>query len=428
MNTFALAYGQGELSVTTTDDRFDITVLNPHNPPVLSEAYQAFRSAAAKPIQATPLAELAGKTGKDQPSVCIVIADHTRPVPDHLLVPWIVDELQVSDEQVTILIGTGTHRPSTDLEIDLKLGADIAQRFRVVNHHCTDSELVHLGDSSCGGPCLLNKIYVDADIKIVTGFIEPHFFAGFSGGSKGIMPGVAGLDTVRHFHRASLIADPHVTWGDLENNPLQAVCREMVQMCPPDTLVNVTLNLDQQITGIFIGDVIEAHRAGCAVSLDEAMVNVDKKYPIVITSNSGYPLDQNFYQSVKGMSAAARICADDGHIIVACECSAGLPHDGEFAELLGSELDNTALLQQIMETPKTRHDQWQVQTLLQIGQNAQIHFHSKLNEADQSLTRTQACPDIAQRLNEIAATYPDDARIPIAVLPRGPLTIPTFHA
>ena len=428
MTTFTLAYGQSELAVSAPEDRFAIDILNPHNPPVLKEAYQAFRAAAADPIQAQPLADLAAQTGTEDPSVCIVIADHTRPVPDHLLVPWIVDELGVSDEQVTILIGTGTHRPSSDIEIDLKLGADVAQRFRVVNHHCTDSELVHVGDSSCGGPCYLNKLYVDADIKIVTGFIEPHFFAGFSGGSKGIMPGVAGLDTVRHFHRASLIADPHVTWGDLEHNPLQAVCREMVQMCPPDSMVNVTLNLDKDITGIFIGDVIEAHRAGCAVSLEEAMVSVDQKYPIVITSNSGYPLDQNFYQSVKGMSAAARICADGGHIIVACECSAGLPHDGEFAELLGSDADNAALLQDIMDAPKTRHDQWQVQTLLQIGQNATLHFHSKLSDSDQALTRTQACPDIAARLAEIAANYPADERIPVAVLPRGPLTIPTCDA
>ena len=427
MDTFELAYGNGTVSVSLDSPQFAIDVLNPHNPPKLAEAYQAFQEAASHPIGSKAIKDLVAASDAEKPSVCIVIADHTRPVPDHLLVPWIVEELGVSDEQVTILIGTGTHRASTDLEIDLKLGADVAQRYRIVNHDCENSDLVDLGKTSCGGPCLLNKIYVDADIKIVTGFIEPHFFAGFSGGSKGVMPGVAGLDTVRHFHRASLIANPNVTWGDLENNPLQAVCREMVQMCPPDVMVNVTLNLDQEITNVFVGDVIEAHRAGCAVSLEEAMVNVDKQYPIVITSNSGYPLDQNFYQSVKGMSAADRICADGGHIIVACECSAGLPHDGEFADLLGSDLDNAALLQEIMDTPKTRHDQWQVQTLLQIDQRASIHFHSALSEADQALTRTQSCSDIAARINEIAASMPAGETIAIAVLPRGPLTIPTFN-
>ena len=422
--TLALAYGQSGLDLALSCAQFAITEINPHNPPALSEPYQAFCEAARNPTASKGIHELVSASGKDKPSVGIVIADHTRPVPDHLLVPWIVEQLDVSDEQVSILIGTGTHRHSTEMEIILKLGADVAQRFNVINHDCIEADLVHLGDSSCGGPCLLNKIYVDADIKIVTGFIEPHFFAGFSGGPKGVMPGVAGLDTVRHFHRNSLIADPSVSWGNLEHNALQAVCREMVSMCPPDIMVNVTLNLDKDITGFFIGDFIEAHRVGCAHALKEAMVELPQRYAVVITTNSGYPLDQNFYQAVKGISAAARICEPGGHIIIACACDAGLPHDGEFAEQLGQDLSNQALLDQIMAAEKTRHDQWQIQSLLQIGQNATIHLYSGLSDSDQVLSRTQKCTDINATLSAIAAEHAEKP-LSIAVLPRGPLTIPT---
>ena len=425
MTVIPLAYGKGTLDLELDEQQYASHIINPHNPPALANAKQAFTDAARSPIQAPALKDLAKQSPASAPSVCIVIADHTRPVPDHLLVPWIVEELGVQDAQVSILIGTGTHRGSTDEELLAKLGTETIERFQIINHDCINSELVHLGDTNCGGPCMLNKIYVEADIKIVTGFIEPHFFAGFSGGSKGVMPGVAGLDTVRHFHRASLIADPSVSWGNLEDNNLQAVCREMVQMCPPDIMVNVTLNLDKEITGVFIGDVIEAHRVGCAQALKEAMIDVPHKFPIVVTTNSGYPLDQNFYQAVKGMSAAARICEEGGHIIIACECSAGLPHDGEFSELLGQDLNDAELLQSIMDAPKTRHDQWQVQTLLQIGEKATIHMYSTLNPDDHNLSRTEKCNDLSETIQRIAGDYVTDGRCPIAVLPRGPLTIPS---
>lgn len=415
-----LAYGHGQLQLQLDSNRYHVTEIVPHNPPPLENPQQAFHAAAVQPTAAAPLQSLAPDCDNERPSVCIVIADHTRPVPDHLLIPWIVDELGVDDEQVCILIGTGTHRPSTAEEIDAKLGTATAKRFTIENHSCTDSDLVHLGDSSCGGRCILNKRYVDADIKIVTGFIEPHFFAGFSGGCKGVMPGVAGLDSVRHFHRNSLIADPSVTWGQLEDNALQALTREMVALCPPDCMVNVTLNLDRDITGIFVGDVVEAHRIGCRQALEEAMISVPQRFPIVVTTNSGYPLDQNFYQAVKGISAAARICEPGGHIIIACECSAGLPHDGEFAQQLSQSLSDEELLAQIMQAGKTRHDQWQIQTLLQIGQSATIHLHSALDPEDQRLTRTRPCPDITACIERIAGSQPCN----IAVMPRGPLTIP----
>lgn len=422
LKTISLAYGKDYLDLTLDDEQFSITEISPHNSDALEDPESVFIKAAQSPVNATPLNQLVSASDKNKPTVCIVISDHTRPVPDHLLVPWIVTQLGVSDEQICVLIGTGTHRGSSDQEITEKLGPKNAARFNVINHLCTESELVHLGDTSCGGPCILNKLYVEADIKIVTGFIEPHFFASFSGGPKGVMPGVAGLDTVRHFHRNSLIADPSVSWGNLEDNALQAVCREMVSMCPPDCMVNVTLNLDKKITGIYIGDFIDAHRIGCEQAMHEAMIEIPQQFPIVVSTNSGYPLDQNFYQAVKGISAAARICEPGGHIIIACECADGLPHDGEFAEQLSEPISDTALLEKIMTAPKTRHDQWQVQSLLQIGQNVTIHLHSTLSPEDQTLTRTQPCTDIADTIKALAA----GKTLEIAVLPAGPLTIPAF--
>lgn len=417
-----LAYGTDGLDIDLDPAQWDATVILPEDRPALADAHAAFRAAAASPLGTPSLADLGRRCGAWR--VAIAIADHTRPVPDHLLVPWIVEALGVRDEQVTILIGTGTHRGSTESELERMLGP-ARKRFAVLNHDCmAEADLVDLGRTACGGEIWMNRRWVEADLRIATGFIEPHFFAGFSGGSKAVIPGIAGLKTVQHFHRATLIAHPRTTWGLTTDNPLQQLTRTMTAACPPQAIVNVLLNRAKQITDLVVGDVTAAHDAGCAKALHEAMRPVSRRFPVVLTTNSGYPLDQNFYQTVKGISAAARIVEPGGTIVVASRCNVGLPGEGEFADILRDPRSSSDLLKAILASARTRHDQWQVQTLLQCLEQAEIVLVSDLAEADRACTRTQHAPSVDAALAAARARH--GTRPSIAVLPLGPLTIPTL--
>ena len=416
-----LAYGHQGLPLDIDEQLFDPTVILPKDPPPHPQPHTAFLTAVRQPIAGPPLAELVRR--KAPKRIAIAIADHTRPVPDHLLVPWLVAEMGVPDEAVTILIGTGTHRGSTPAELERMLGP-AAKRFRIINHSCHDeAELRLVGRTSCGGESWLNRHWVEADLRIATGFIEPHFYAGFSGGSKAISPGISGLKTIRHFHRSMLIGHPNTTWGDVRTNPLQKLTRELASCCPPDMIVNVTLGLTKQITAVFAGEMIATHDAGCAIATHEAMQPVSRRFPVVITTNSGHPLDQNFYQTGKGISAASRIVEPGGAIIAVSQCSAGLPSEGEFRAQLVDPRPSDELLRAIMATTVTRHDQWAVQTLLQCLAHADIILHSELSADDRAHTRTKHTDDIQATLRQLHARH-GGKRLPIAVLPMGPLTIP----
>jgi nickel-dependent lactate racemase len=429
MRSVTLAYGEHGYELPLDLPGILPHILLPANPPALPDPYDGFLDAVHFPHASAPLAEVGRRAfalprseGR-LPSVAIVIADHTRPVPDRLLVPWIVQELGIPDECVTILVGTGTHRGSTPEELQKMLDA-AATRFRVVNHDCeAASGLVLLGTSDCGGECWMNRHWVGADLRVATGFIEPHFYAGFSGGSKAVIPGIAGLETVRHFHRASLIAQPNATWARLADNPLQRLTRELTSFCPPHFIVNVTLNRDKAITGVYAGAVAAAHDAGCAAALEEATIRVPRRYPVVVTTNSGYPLDQNFYQTVKGISAAARIVEPGGVILALSRCNLGLPEEGEFARILADPRSDLELHLAIQCAKTTRHDQWQVQTLLQCLEKARVILYSELAETDRTLTRTEHTSDPAETLRRLATAA--GAPLDVAVLPLGPLTVAT---
>jgi nickel-dependent lactate racemase len=254
------------------------------------------------------------------------------------------------------------------------------------------------------------------------GFIEPHFMAGFSGGYKGIFPAVADIEAITHYHRAAVIADPRSTWGVLENNPTQEQIRHNGSLLPVDFCINVTLNRKREITAYYCGDPMEAHRKGCAFAKETAMVGCDAAFPVVVTTNGGYPLDQNLYQTVKGMSAAAQVVAQDGYILTAARCNDGFPSHGNFKKLLFQHGSPKAILDTVLAPGFHLFDQWEAQILAMILMRAKAGLYSELPADDVRRAHVEPVADVSARLAEEIRRRGRD--VPIAVLPEGPMTIP----
>ena len=304
------------------------------------------------------------------------------------------------------------------------LGPDVPGMYRIVQNDC-DDEATHryIGKTSSGNEIFVHSEFLDCDVKILTGFIEPHFFAGYSGGGKAIMPGMALLKTVQFNHRAAHMDHPKARWGITEGNPLWEDVREAARLAEPTFLLNVALNRDKEVTAVFAGDFEEAHKAGCAYVKEHAMSAVEEPYDIVVTSNSGYPLDLNMYQSVKGMSAASQIVKDGGVIIIAADCWDGIPAHGQYGRLLTEAESLDDLLARIRAPGFAVQDMWQAQIHALICKNAAVHFYSD-NLTDEQIEGAfmTPCRDIGARVRELVKDRGKDVRI--CVLPEGPQTIP----
>ncbi len=395
-------------------------IVEPKHLDAVPDEKAAVVHAIRNPIESSPLREMV----KETDTVAIVISDITRATPNHKLVPWLLEELShVPLKNFTIINGTGAHRDQTKEEFIQMLGEWVVDNVKVINHHAQDpSSMKKVGTSSFGPDVYLNKEYVEADFRIVTGFIEPHFFAGFSGGPKGILPGIASIETLLTFHNARMIGDPRSTWGNVENNPLQEMTREANRMCKPDFMLNVILNGQKEIVDVFAGELFAAHKVGCDVAKGHAMQKCDNRFDVVITSNSGYPLDQNLYQAVKGMSAAQQVVKKGGTIICAAECSDGLPSHGNFGSILKMRDTPEALLEMINEPSFHMFDQWEAQKLAMILTWADVFVCSKLTDEQVTTSMCKPTHDIEQTLRELKHKYGEN--MTVAVLPVGPLTIP----
>ncbi|MBM7554476.1 nickel-dependent lactate racemase [Thalassobacillus pellis] len=412
-----LLYGKEGLSLDLPEQSF---LVEPKNLPGLKEEEKVIRQALANPIGTPPLKDMV----KSSDTVAIVISDITRPTPNHILVPLLIEELKhVPLENFVIINGTGTHRDQTREEFVQMLGEWVVNNIRIINNHCHDKEtLVNLGESKFGCDVYLNKEYVEADFRIVTGFIEPHFFAGFSGGPKGIMPGIAGIETIMTFHNARMIGDPRSTWGNMNDNPVQEMTREINRMCKPHFMLNVTLNREKDISAVFAGELYKAHDKGCAFAKEHAMIRCEERFDVVIASNSGYPLDQNLYQAVKGMSAAHKIVKKGGTIIIAAECADGLPSHGNYSKIFEMADTPQDLLDMINDPKFKMFDQWQVQKQAVTQVWADIFVYSKLTDEQVKGAMLSPAHDIEKTLEVLKETYGEN--MSIAVLPLGPLTIP----
>jgi nickel-dependent lactate racemase len=398
----------------------DVTVVAPRYVPGLADEYAAFRAAIESPIASPALSELVGSRDR----VAIVIPDITRPLPTDRLLPWLLQTIaHVPDTQIVIINGTGSHRANTPSELATMVGPAILSRYRVVNHDSHDtSTLASAGVGADGHPVLLHREYVNADRRIVLGFIEPHFMAGFSGGAKAVFPGIAAIDAIMRYHDARMIGDPKTTWGLLKGNPTQDRIRHDGTLLPIDFCINVTLNRDRQITQFFCGDVLVAHDRGCAFSRETAMVPCDRPFDVVVTTNSGYPLDQNLYQAVKGMSAAAQVVAPSGYIATAARCNDGFPAHGNFRTLLMQHESPRAILDTILAPGFLLYDQWEAQMLANIQMKARVGLFSELPDDDVRRAHLEPIRDIAAVVDREIAAKGADANI--AVLPEGPMTIP----
>lgn len=413
-----LQYGVDGLEIEVPGS--NVTLLEPRFLPGLPDEAASFREAVRQPIGTRPLRELIGANDR----VAIVIADITRPLPSDRLLPWLLEEIgHVDPARVTIVNGTGSHRVNTPAELERMVGAGILAKYRVVNHNSHDrATMAVAGKAPDGREIWFNRDYVEADKRIVLGFIEPHFMAGFSGGYKGIFPAVADIDSIIHYHRAEVIGDPRSTWAVLDGNPTQEQIRRYGSLLPVDFCINVTLNRKREITAFFCGEVIEAHEKGCAFSKSTAMVPCAEPFPIIVTTNSGYPLDQNLYQAVKGMSAAAQVIAPGGLILAASRCNDGFPDHGNFKKLLFEHETPQAILDTVLAPGFLLFDQWEAQLLAMIRLKARVGLYSEIPADEVRRAHLDAVTDISAALAAELARIGADA--PIAVMPEGPLTIP----
>jgi lactate racemase len=416
MTTIELAYGRTGLAV---DLPAGADVIEPRRLLGLADEPQALRQALRAPLAGPPLRALVPRGA----TVGVAVCDVTRPFPAARVLPVVLDE--ISDARVTVFVATGTHRACTDAELARMLGPEVLARCEVVQHDAFDPDR-HARLGTVPGtdvPALVEAAFLAQDVCLTAGFIEPHFFAGFSGGPKMVSPGLAALETVLELHSSARIGHPDATWGVTEGNPVHDPVRVIAGRAGIAFNLDVTLNREHAITNVFAGELAASHAAGCAFARDTAMARVEHPYDVVVTTNSGWPLDQNLYQSVKGLSAAAQIVRPGGTIVLASECADGLPEHGGYRDLLGRADGPDAFLAALARSDATVHDQWQVQVQAQIQRKARV-----LVKAD-GITAEQLRAAWFEPLDDVAAGARDALRAAgpgarLAVVPQGPQTIP----
>ena len=415
-----LAYGTGGLTVALPADR--TTVVEPRWEETVTDPRAVLLGALRRPVAGSPLRERV-RPGQ---TVAVSVCDVTRPQPRELMLRALLEELEgiTRLEDVVVLVATGTHRANTDAELRAMLGDELVDTLRIVNHDARDaSSLTWMGTFGDGVPLWLDSEWVQADVRITTGFVEPHFFAGFSGGPKMIVPGLAGLDTVLVLHDASHIGHPEARWGVIEGNPVHDDVRACAAATGCDFALDVVLNREQGIVAAFGGDLFAMHAQARERSRSIAMAPVPHEFEVVLTTNSGFPLDQNLYQAVKGMSAGATVVREGGVIVCAAECRDGFPDHGSYRQVLASQPSPRALFDEIAARARTVPDQWQVQVQTKIQMRARVGVHSgNLSDDDLRSAHLEPVGDIAAFVGEALGQAGPQARV--CVLPEGPQTIP----
>lgn len=419
MKKVNVLYGKGSLTFNIPDQN----LLQVIEPPFIAgeDTRDAIIKAIQNPIDSPSLKELT----RDKRNILLMTCDNTRPVPSSVSIPAILSQFyhEESYYNITILIATGLHRQMTEDEMKERFSEELMKKYKIINHVATDwSNLVNLGKLSTGNELWINRLVVESDLVISEGFIEPHFFAGFSGGRKSILPGVCGAQTIMFNHRPQNIASPCAVSGNLKKNPIHDECAEAAVKAGLGFIMNVALNRDKEVISAFAGNPISAHLTGCEFVKNSMGVPV-KSADIVISSNNGYPLDRNIYQTVKGMDTASKAVKKGGVIILAAECF-DKNGNNDFERLICSCTSPKELVEK-MSVGESEPDKWQVQIFARIISNYKVILVS--DKIDKSLVEKMFMlhakdPEEALKL----AFQLEGADAKINVIPEGPVIIPVM--
>ena len=419
-----LNYGRDGLRVRVPEDRLaGILTLRPLPP--LPDPAATVGAALRSPLGSPPLEEVA----RGRKDAVIALCDVTRPVPNELLLRPIRETLHragLSRDRITLLVATGLHRPNVGAELEEMIGVDLAREYRVVNHDGRDNDShANLGQTRSGTPVWVDQTYVEADLKILTGLVEPHLMAGYSGGRKVVCPGLGSWRTVSVLHSPRFLEHPACAAGSLADNPLHRELVEIARMAGADFIANVTLDGERRVTGIFAGELEAAHLAGVAQVEATAKVPIPAPADVVLTSSAGYPLDTTFYQCVKGMTGAMPAVKPGGTMILVASLTEGIGGP-EFTERLtgGASLD--AIMAGLLASEEVTIDQWQIEEMGIVRRRAAIQCYSDGLDAE-TLRRCHVEPvaDVEGAVRAALEAHGPDSRL--YVIPEGPYVTPVVE-
>ncbi|MEZ6062655.1 MAG: nickel-dependent lactate racemase [Planctomycetaceae bacterium] len=419
-----LRCGRGSVPVSLPDDA-DVTVIRKPPMPVISSPPDAVAAAFAQPVESPPLRELA----RGANSACIAVCDITRPVPNHLFLRPLIETLiagGISPDRIQVLIATGLHRPNEGDELKELIGDPwVLENVSVVNHFARDdAQHVHLGNTRTRGTVVrLDRRFVEADLRIATGLVEPHFMAGYSGGRKVIAPGLAHAETITTFHSARFMADPAATSCNFAGNPLHEEQLEIVRLLGGALAVNTVIDEFRRLSFVNFGEVIASHQAAVSYVRKYCEVPVGRRFHTVITSAAGYPLDRTYYQTVKGMVTAIDILEPGGSLIIVSDCSEGMG-SAEFtnAQKRLRALGPQAFLNSLLLKSHAEIDEWQTQMQLRTQAIGNVFLHSHGLSADEfELTGVQRAESLDSTIRHCMEQGADNA---VAVIPEGPYVVP----
>jgi len=420
-----LSYGKGTYPLRLRDE-WNVSVIRKPAMPVLAKPGVAVDGALAQPVRSRALKECAARAR----SACILICDITRPVPNGLLLPRIVRTLLdggLRAQDITVLVATGLHRPNEGAELAELVGDPwVLQTVRVQNHFArNDADHVMLGTTRAGTVVRLDRRFVEADLKVVTGLVEPHFMAGYSGGRKVIAPGIAHAETITTFHSARFMSHPQADNCVLEGNPLHREQLEIVSMLGEVLAVNVVLDEHRQLSFVNFGEVVDSHMQAVQFIQDYARVPVSRRFKTVVTSAAGYPLDKTYYQTVKGMVAPVDILEPGGNLIVLSECSEGMGSE-EYVDAQRRLIEHgpDGFYRDIAAKSHADIDEWQTQMQLKPMRAGKVHLYAGgLPQAVRRLTGVNVVEDVQETVERCVRESGDPA---IAIIPEGPYVVPVY--
>jgi nickel-dependent lactate racemase len=423
---YLMSYGRTGLDLELPDD-WNVSVIRKKEMPVLPDPVAAMTAALKQPVGSRTLMEEA----KNRSRACILICDVTRPVPNGLILPAVIKELLeagLTPDQITVLVATGLHRPNEGAELADVVGSDwVLKTVEVENHFArNDEDHLDLGQTTRGTPVKLDRRFVDADLRIVTGLVEPHFMAGYSGGRKVIVPGVAHQDTITRLHTATFLESPRAANCVLDGNPLHEEQLEIVNLIGGALAVNVVIDEFRQPCFLSFGDIFQSHQAAVDFMCQYAEITVPRRYRTVITSSAGYPLDKTYYQTVKGMVGAMDVLEPGGDLFIVSECSEGMG-SSDYVEaqkkLVALGLDK--FLEELWPKTRAAIDEWQTEMQLKPMRIGTIRLYTQsLGKSDLDLTGVENYVDLDRFHEAIRSSVERSGDAAVAVIPEGPYVVP----